>query len=81
MYEDDQKLFTEDAMRKLLALAVGLGLLVPAGFMVLPAKAQSVEPPHTKGAGSPYQTLKTNKKKHHATRVRRHRKPKMGSPR
>lgn len=63
-------------MRKLLALAVGLGLLVPAGFTVLPAKAQSVEPPHTKGAGSPYQTLKTTKKKQPATKVRKARKAK-----
>jgi hypothetical protein len=50
-------------MRKLLALAVGLGLLTLPGFSVLPAKAQSVEPPHTRGAGSPYQTLKRKKQK------------------
>ena len=52
-------------MRKLLALALGLSLVSLPGIFTAPAKAQSIEPPHTRNAGSPYQTLK--RKKHMTT--------------
>ena len=55
-------------MRKLLALALGLSLVSLPGIFTAPAKAQSVEPPHTRNAASPYQTLK--RKKHTTTAVK-----------
>jgi hypothetical protein len=53
----------EDKMRKLMVLALGLGLLSLPGIAVVPAKAQSIQPPHTTGAGSPYTTGALKRKK------------------
>ena len=50
-------------MRKLMVLALGLGLVSLPGSFTLPAKAQSIQPPHTQGAGSPYTTGALKRKK------------------
>ena len=50
-------------MRKLMVLALGLGLVSLPGTFTLPAKAQSIQPPHTTGAGSPYTTGALKRKK------------------
>ena len=59
-------------MRKLLALALGLGLLSLPGLMSVAAKAQSsyASPPpaYTQGAGSPYTTGALKRKKHAVVR-------------
>ncbi len=49
-------------MRKLMVLALGLGLVSLPGTFTLPAKAQSIQPPHTQGAGNPYSHLKRKKR-------------------
>ena len=49
-------------MRKLMVLALGLGLVSLPGSFTLPAKAQSIQPPHTQGAGNPYSHLKRKKR-------------------
>ena len=58
-------------MRKLLVLALGLGLVSLPGIFTAPAKAQSIEPPHTRNAGSPYQTLKRKKQVTPAVKVKK----------
>ncbi len=49
-------------MRKLMVLALGLGLVSLPGTFTLPAKAQSIQPPHTQGASNPYSHLKRKKR-------------------
>ena len=54
-------------MRKLLALALGLGLLSLPGIMTLPAKAQAVHTQYTTSHGG-----SALKRKKHATQVQTH---------
>ncbi len=49
-------------MRKLIALTLGIGIVSLPGIAVVSAKAQSIDPPHTRNTGNPHQTLEPKKR-------------------